>query len=272
MQRQWMTDKLRPYRVAPLSGDPSAGLLTAYFEPELEARRLPDETFKVPVYQMPAGLNPRTPWFSRQQIDTLSEAKEALRGREIMYMDDALQVMVLHIQGSGRAAVTEPDGTRHLVRLAYAGHNGHPFASIARWLQESGEVTDASWPGIQAWIDHHPGRLDELLWHNPRVVFFKEEPLSDLDARFGPKGAQGVPLTPGRSIAIDQDSMPYGTPVWLVSESEHLSLQRLVLAQDTGSAIRGAVRADFFVGWGSEAGGVAGQIRQPLRLWVLWPR
>jgi membrane-bound lytic murein transglycosylase A len=104
------------------------------------------------------------------------------------------------------------------------------------------------------------------------MVFFREEPLSDMDAAVGPRGAQGVALTPGRSIAVDRDSIPYGTPVWMVSSGPNLQLRRLVLAQDTGSAIVGAVRADYFVGWGPEAGEVAGRLKQPLQLWTLWPR
>ncbi len=158
------------------------------------------------------------------------------------------------------------------MRLAYAGHNGQPYQSIGRWLLDQGEVRDASWPGIRAWISQNPQRLAELLWQNPRLVFFKEETLGDFDAGFGPRGAQGVPLTPGRSIAVDPQSIPYGTPVWLASEGPNLSLQRLVLAQDTGSAIVGAARADYFVGWGAQAGELAGRLKQPLRLWVLWPK
>ena len=104
------------------------------------------------------------------------------------------------------------------------------------------------------------------------MVFFREEALSPLDAQFGPRGAQGVALTPGRSIAVDPQSIPYGTPVWLSSQGPVANLQRLVLAQDTGSAIVGAVRADYFAGWGAQAGDFAGRMKQPLRLWVLWPR
>ena len=146
------------------------------------------------------------------------------------------------------------------------------YQSIGRWLLDQGELRDASWPGIRAWLMQNPQRTAELLWRNPRVVFFKEEPLNDFDAAFGPRGAQGVPLTPGRSIAVDPDSIPYGTPVWLASVGPSLSLQRLVLAQDTGSAITGALRADYFVGWGAQAGELAGRLKQPLRLWVLWPK
>jgi len=195
-----------------------------------------------------------------------------LRGRELLYLTDPVDAMLLQIQGSGRLRVTEPDGRQRLVRLAYAGHNGQPYQSIGRWLLDQGEVRDASWPGIRAWISQNPQRVAELLWQNPRLVFFKEETLGDFDAGFGPRGAQGVPLTPGRSIAVDPQSIPYGTPVWLASEGPNLSLQRLVLAQDTGSAIVGAARADYFVGWGAQAGELAGRLKQPLRLWVLWPK
>ena len=104
------------------------------------------------------------------------------------------------------------------------------------------------------------------------MVFFREEPLGDMDADYGPRGAQGVALTAGRSIAIDPGSMPYGTPVWLVSAGPQTQLQKLVSAQDTGSAIVGAVRADYFVGWGAQAGELAGRLKQPLQMWVLWPK
>ncbi|MBE0474050.1 MltA domain-containing protein [Rhodoferax sp.] len=271
-QRQWLLDRLQPYRVEPLQGGTTSGLLTAYFEPELQAQRLPGPDFTVPLYQLPANLKARQPWFSRQEIDTLATAKEALRGREIVYLSDPVQAMVLQIQGSGRVRVTEPDGSVRLIRLAYAGHNGHPYQSIGRWLLDQRELRDATWPGIRAWLRQNPQRVNELLWRNPRVVFFKEERLSEFDAAFGPRGAQGVPLTPGRSIAVDPQSIPYGTPVWLASEGPQITLQRLVLAQDTGSAIRGAVRADYFAGWGEAAGELAGRLKQPLRLWVLWPK
>lgn len=270
-QRQWLIDRLQPYRVESLQ-DSSAGLLTAYYEPELEARRVPSPGFEVPLFQPPLSVGSRKPWFSRQEIDTLPEAKAALRGREIAYVANPVEAMLLHIQGSGRLKMTEPDGSQKWVRLAYAANNGWPYQSIGRWLLDQGELRDASWPGIHAWMLQNPQRVSELLWRNPRVVFFKEEALNDFDSGFGPRGAQGVPLTPGRSIAVDPDSIPFGTPVWLASNGPQLSLQRLVLAQDTGTAIRGAVRADYFAGWGAQAGELAGRLKQPLRLWVLWPK
>jgi membrane-bound lytic murein transglycosylase A len=270
-QRAWMQQRLRPYRVESTQGDAN-GLLTAYYEPVLEASREPSARFSVPLYQPPAGLLQRKPWFTRQEIDTLPEAQAALRGRVIAYLADPIDALVLQIQGSGRLRVTQPDGSQHWVRLAYAGTNDHPYRSVGRWLVDQGLVKDASWPGIKAWLAQNPQRQQELLWSNPRMTFFKEEPLADMDAAGGPRGAQGVALTPGRSIAVDPGSIPYGTPVWLASQGAQVNLQKLVLAQDTGSAITGAVRADYFAGWGAEAGELAGRLRQPLQLWALWPK
>jgi membrane-bound lytic murein transglycosylase A len=270
-QRDWLVRRLQPYRVESNEGNPD-GLLTAYYEPMLDASRTPGNGYTVPVYRLPAGYGSRKPWFSRQQIDTLPEAQAALQGRAIAWLRDPVEAMVLHIQGSGRLRVQEADGSTTLLRVAYAGTNDHPYQSIGRWLLDQGLVRDATWPGIRAWLTQNPQRTNELLWSNPRYVFFKEEAMSALDAGFGPKGAQGVPLTPGRSIAVDKGSIPYGTPVWLASSGPQVQLQRLVMAQDTGSAIIGAVRADYFTGWGAEAGEVAGRLKQNLRLWVLWPR
>ncbi|MEO7128292.1 MAG: MltA domain-containing protein [Rhodoferax sp.] len=266
--------RLQPYRVEPLAdsaGSPE-GLLTGYYEPLLNASRLPAPGYSVPLFRPPAGLSPRRPWYTRQQIDTLPEAQAALRGHEIAYVADPIDALILQIQGSGRLRITEPDGSQHLVRLSFAGTNDQPYGSVGRWLLDQGATRDATWPGIHAWLAQNPQRVNELLWSNPRVVFFREEPLSALDAAFGPRGAQGVALTPGRSIAVDASSIPYGTPVWLASSGPLVKLDRLVLAQDTGTAIVGAVRADYFAGSGPQAGELAGRLKQPLRLWVLWPK
>ncbi|MDO8279081.1 MAG: MltA domain-containing protein [Burkholderiaceae bacterium] len=270
-QRDWMVRRLQPYRVESLQGQ-AEGLLTSYYEPLLDAVRRPDVGHAVPLYRPPADIGARRPWYTRQEIDTLPEAQAALRGREIAWLADPLDALVLQIQGSGRLRITEPDGSQRMVRLAFAATNDHPYRSVGGWLLNQGALRDASWPGIKAWARQNPQRVNEMLWSNPRTVFFREEPLSDFDAAFGPRGAQGVPLTPGRSIAVDRQSIPYGTPVWLASSGPSLQLSRLVLAQDTGSAIQGAVRADYFAGWGPEAGELAGRVKQPLRLWVLWPR
>ena len=274
-QRAWMRSHLQPYRVQALAGD-VPGLLTGYFEPLIEASRQRRDGFNIPLYMLP-DASPRwsrtgKPWYSRQELDTLPEAGAALRGRELVWLADPLDALLLQIQGSARVQVLERDATQRWVRLSYAGSNNHPYQSPGRWLLEQRAVQDASWAGIRAWLAQNPQRLQELLWSNPRVVFFREQALGELDLVFGPKGAQGVALTPGRSIAVDPLSIPYGTPVWLASLGPTASLQKLVLAQDTGAAITGALRADYFAGWGAEAGEVAGRLKQPLQLWVLWPR
>lgn len=268
---QWLRARMQPYRVESVDGRAS-GLLTAYYEPELLARRLPDAVHRYPLYAAPAGLKAGQTWYTRRDIDTLPAARAALQGRELAWLADPVDVLILHIQGSGRVHITEPDGRVRQVRMAFAATNGQPYGSVGKWLLDRRLVRDASWPGISAWAAAHPHRVQEMLWSNPRYVFFREQALDGVDAMFGPQGAQGVALTPGRSIAVDRASIPYGTPVWMSTTSAQATLHRLVMAQDTGSAIVGAVRADYFAGWGKEAGDFAGRIKQPLRLWVLWPR
>jgi membrane-bound lytic murein transglycosylase A len=284
--RRWLLARLQPWRVESGSGQPD-GLLTGYFEPYLEATRRPDPQHSVPLHALPAELanlgptETRKPWYSRTQIETLPAAQAALQGRELVWLADPLDALLLHIQGSGRVLITEADGRQRLLRLAYAGHNQQPYQSVGRWLVDQGAFTleQASWPAIRAWGRANPGRVKEMLRVNPRYIFFREEALPD--PAVGPLGAQNVPLTPGRSVAVDKDSIPYGTPLWLASTEPQAwavnmpparALQRLVLAQDTGSAITGAVRADFFWGWGEGAEDRAGRTKQPLKLWALWPK
>ena len=272
--RAFLERELRPWRLQSLQGD-AVGLATGYFEPLVAASRRPTPGFEVALYRPPVDLGRRQPYWTRQQLDTLPAARAALRGREIAWVANPLDALMLQVQGSGRLRVTEPDGRQHVVRLSFAGHNGQPYHSVGRWLIDQGELRPggASWPAIRAWGEQaSPQRLNEMLWSNPRVVFFREEPLAD--AALGPRGAQGVPLTAGRSVAVDPSAVPYGTPLWL-DTTEPLSsapLRRLVMAQDTGSAIVGAVRVDLFWGAGEEAEQQAGRMKQPLRVWALWPR
>ncbi|HZV93037.1 MAG TPA: MltA domain-containing protein [Caldimonas sp.] len=271
--RGWLRHALQPWRVESLQADP-VGLATGYFEPLVEASRHARPGFRVPLYAPPPDLAARRPYWTRRQVDTLPAARRSLRGSELAWLRDPLDALLLQVQGSGRLIFVDARGRpQETVRVAFAGHNEQPYRSVGRWLVDQGELTleQASWPAIRAWAARHPDRVDEMLWSNPRLVFFHEEALAD--PTIGPKGAQGVPLTPGRSIAVDPQSIPYGTPVWL-DTTEPLSaapLRRLVVAQDTGSAITGAVRADYFWGWGDDAEASAGRMKQPLRMWALWP-
>ena len=271
--RAWLESRLQPYRVEALDGAPE-GLVTGYFEPLVEASRTAQAGFRYALHAPPADLRNRVPYWSRRQLETLPAAMAGLRGRELAYIADPLDVLLLQVQGSGRLNIVGADGKRTLVRIAYAGHNDMPYQSVGRWLVEQGELRpgEASWPAIRQWAKNNPKRVNELLWANPRVVFFREEPLPD--PQLGPRGAQDVPLTPKRSVAVDPQSIPYGTALWL-DTTEPLSnapLRRVVMAQDTGSAIVGAVRADFFWGWGDEAEARAGRMKQALRMWALWPK
>lgn len=282
--RQWVETQLQPWRVTSLDGQ-ATGMLTGYFEPLLDGRRTPDARFAWPLHRPPAGLGQRKPFFSRAELESSPEGRAAIAGREVVWLADPLDVLLIQVQGSGRVRLLDeptPQGTPKVVRLAFAGHNDQPYQSVARWLVDQGAFTleQASWPAIRSWALANPARVGEMMAANPRVVFFREEAL--VDPASGPNGAQGVPLTPGRSIAVDRDSVPLGTPVWLDSTMPQTwvagglppasPLRRLAMAQDTGGAILGAVRADFFWGWGEEALAQAGRTKQPLAMWVLWPR
>jgi len=274
LQKTWVMENFQPFRVEHLNAAaaPANGLLTAYYEPVFEASRAPRPGFEVPLYGVPANLKARAPWYSREEIAKLPAAQAALKGKEIAYIASPVDAMLLHIQGSGRLWLTERDGRRTQIRLAFAGTNDHPYQSIGRWLLDQNLTKDATWPGIKAWLAQNPRRTNELMARNPRFIFFKEEALLGAEALLGPKGAMGVPLTPGRSIAVDPGSIPYGSVVWLSSGGPQTPLNRLVFAQDTGSAIVGAVRADYFVGSGDAAGELAGRLKQDMRAWVLLPR
>ena len=271
--RQWLAERLQPYRIESPSGA-AEGLITGYYEPLVEASRTRRGAFVVPLHGVPADLGTRKPYWTRRQLDTVPAAKAALHGREIAYVADPLDALLLQIQGSGRLRLQAADGRPQTVRVAFAGTNDQPYFSVGRWLIDQGELKadGANWPAIKDWARRNPQRVQQMLWANPRVVFFREEPLPDPGV--GPRGAQGVPLTPGRSVAVDPLSVPYGTLLWL-DTTEPLSarpLQRLVMAQDTGSAIVGAVRADYFWGLGDAALEQAGRMKQPLRYFALWPK
>ena len=284
--RAFFEARFRPWRMVN-PDDSREGLVTGYYEPLLRGSRERSKSFSHAIYGVPDDLlvvdlgelypelkNFRlrgrldgrkvVPYWSRAE---LTPQAPALTGKALLWVADPIELFFLQVQGSGRVEL--PDGRR--VRVGYADQNGHPYQSIGRWLVEKGELKleQASMQGIQDWARANPRRLDELLNANPSFVFFRELP----DSGGGPLGALGVPLTPGRSIAVDPRAISLGAPVFL-STTQPLSeqpMQRLVMAQDTGGAIKGAVRADFFWGFGAEAGAQAGRMRQRGEMWVLLP-
>ena len=285
--RTWFEAQFRPWALVNPDGSRS-GLITGYYEPILKGSRSESRGYTYPVFGPPddliivelADLYPElkhlrlrgrieghklVPYYSRAEW----APQQSKRSQEaLLWVDDPIDLFFMQIQGSGQVQLT--DGRR--VRLNYADQNGHPYRSIGRWLIERGELKaeQASMQGIKTWAKANPSRLAELLNANPSLVFFREMPVEGS----GPQGAIGLALTPERSLAVDPRHVPLGAPIWLATTlpNSGQALTRLMLGQDTGGAIRGVVRADFYWGSGVEAGNKAGKMRQQGRMWVLMPR
>lgn len=285
--RAYLEQHFQPWQVSQNEGGID-GLVTGYYEPMLLGSRTPTRRYRIPLYGPPDDMlvidlssvypelkplrlrgrlqgNKVVPYWNRAEIEAGSAP---LRGKEILWVEDPVEMFFLQVQGSGRVRLENGE----VVRIGYADQNGHPYRSIGKWLIEKGEITadKASMQGIKDWGRRNPDRLPELLNANPSYVFFRELPGNG----GGPLGALGVPLTAERSIAVDPRGTPLGAPVWLATTRPNARepLNRLVMAQDTGSAIRGNVRADFFWGYGIDAGKLAGAMKQRGRMWVLLPR
>ncbi len=273
------------------AGTQQTGLLTGYFEPELRGARRQSAAYPFPLYRRPANLQAAAPGtltdeagraLSAGRVDrngrltpypTRREIEDgALRGQnlELLYVSSAPEAFMLQIQGSGRVRLD--DGS--VVRVGYAGSNGRPYVAIGRMLIERGEIPRAeiSMQTIRAWLERHPEQGRALMLENPTFIFFRE--MSDLAENLGALGALGVPLTPGRSLAVDKGYMPLGVPVFVATTDpiDGAPWQRVLQAQDTGSAIRGVVRGDIFYGWGNDAATRAGRMRNQGSITVLVPR
>jgi membrane-bound lytic murein transglycosylase A len=284
--RRFFEAGFTPYAIVNPDGS-TEGTITGYYEPLLRGSRKPSPQYRYPMFAVPDDLlvvdlgdvypdlkslrlrgrvdgRRVVPYYSRADIES---GKGGAVGREIVWVDDAVDLFFLQIQGSGRVQLEGGE----VVRLSYAEQNGYPYRSVGRLLVERGELTldQASMQGIKAWGIRHPDKLPELLNSNASYVFFRELPAGDN----GPPGALGVPLSAGRSLAVDPRVVPLGAPVFLSTTwpNSTLPLNRLMVAQDTGGAIKGAVRADFFWGSGDDAAAQAGRMRQSGRMWVLLP-
>ena len=280
-----------PYQLTGADGR-DTGVVTGYYEPLLQGSRQPGERYRFPLYATPDDLlivelgelfpelkdkrvrgrlegRRVVPYWPRADIEA---GRAPLAGKELVWVDDAVEAFFLQIQGSGRVQLAEGG----ILRLGYADQNGQPFRSIGRLLVERGELplARASMQGIKQWGREHPEALPPLLAENPSFVFFRvvePDPKAAID---GPIGTLGVPLLRERTIAVDPTIVPLGAPVFLATTYplSDRPLQRLVLAQDTGGAIKGVLRADFFWGFGDDAGREAGRMKQAGRMWLLWPK
>jgi membrane-bound lytic murein transglycosylase A len=284
-QQAFFEQRFRPWRITTNAGD-DTGLITGYYEALLTGSLTPAPG-RVPLYGVPDDLltldlvslypdlkgqrlrgrvDGRTvkPYWSRAEI---AEGKAGLESKVLAWADNAVDAFFLEVQGSGRLQLE--DG--RLLRLGYADQNGHPYKSIGKWLVDQGELTlsQASMQSIRAWAEKNPQRLQEMLNANPSFVFFRVME----HASGGAIGALNLPLTDGASIAVDPKFIPLGSPVYLATTrpDNQQPLTRLMHAQDTGGAIRGPVRADFFWGFGHDAGALAGRMKQKGQMWLLWP-
>ena len=290
--RRFLEEAFSAWTLASAEGA-AEGMITGYYEPVLPGSRTRTDRFRIPVYGVPGDLlavdlesiNPElkgmrlrgrvagnrvVPYWTRAEI----ERNGPFRAPVLAWVEDPVELFFLQVQGSGQVALAS--GER--LYLGYADQNGHAYRSMGRYLIERGELNleQSSMQGIKAWAAANPGKLREALDANPSYVFFRElRPRTAMaGAADGPIGSLGAPLSAGYSLAVDPRSVPLGAPVFL-GTTLPLSLQplqRLMAAQDTGGAIRGAVRADFYWGTGSEAGTLAGRMRQKGRMWILWPR
>jgi peptidoglycan lytic transglycosylase A len=288
--RVFFTKNFRPYRIEPADGE---AVVTAYYEPVVPGSRVKTETFATPLFSLPDDLVPVTddnrpegwdatltwgrktsqglvPFATRAEIDA-----GALDGvvEPIAYVADAVEAFYIHIQGSTRILL--PDGS--LMRVGYAGKNGHPYSSVAKAMQAKGVVPQGgfSMDAMRAFFRANPEQAQTLMAANPSYIFFRE--IQGLSADLGPIGGEGVPLTAGRSIAVDTAFHRYGTPIFISADLQtgrkgaREPFNRLMIAQDTGSAIRGPARADLFWGTGKAAGSIAGGIKAQATVFVLVP-
>lgn len=252
--RDWLAHS---FVAQPIATD---ALLTGYFEPEYPGATEPSGPFNAPVYAPPEGWTDGTPYFSRRDI----EARHLLRGRELAWLADPLDVFFLQVQGSGRVRLA--DGG--MMRLGYAGKNGHPYTSLGKLLVERGEIAapDISMQAIRDWVRANPEAGRELMRENASYVFFRV--IEGLGQELGPIGTAGVPLSAGRSVAVDPQHTPLGAFVW-IEALEGFDHPGLCVAQDTGSAIIGPGRTDLFCGTGDAAGERAGGLKRKIRAYRL---
>lgn len=288
--RQFLETHLQPWRLLDEKGRVAKNTVTGYYEPLLQASKRQHGVYQWPLYAVPSdlltvdlgGLYPElagkrirgkltadnrvVPYDTRGEITSNPQRQPKV----LVWAADPVEAFFLQIQGSGRAVLDNGKA----VRLAYGDHNGHPYSSIGKWLADKGELplAQTSMQNIKQWAKDNPHRVNEMLNVNKAMVFFNEETI--VDPQLGPKGAYGIPLIAERAVAIDPTFVPLGTPVYLATSfpASQSPLRKLVFAQDTGAAIKGAARTDFYWGTGDQAGNQAGRMKQNGEMWLLWPK
>lgn len=278
--KKFIEKEFIPYKINTQSGK-DKGLLTGYYEPELKGSLLKTKKYQYPIYRTPRDLitvdlssiypelknlrlrgriegNKLVPYHERS-----GSISEHIPENVICYTDSKIDVFFLEVQGSGRVKLENGK----IIFVAYDNQNGHRYSSIGKYLISIGALSleEVSLQTIRAWLDANPSRIDEILNYNKSVVYFKQD---DSPA----SGSLGICLTPSRSIAVDRRFIPLGSMLYLNAKIKNKNVSKIVLAQDTGGAIKGAVRADMFLGAGKVAMNIAGELKSPLNLWILLPK
>lgn len=278
--REFLTSKFMPYMIKS-SQNATEGLLTGYYEPELKGSLEKKEPYIYPIYKTPKDLlvvdlgeqypelknyrlrgrvegNRVVPYYEREDVNG-----RALDAEIICYTDSKIDLFFLEVQGSGRVTLEN----KETIFIGYDNQNGYKYSSIGKYLVSKNEIPleDISLQSIKAWLEGNPSRIDEVLNFNKSMVFFKERTKAA-------SGSLGVVLTPIRSIAVDRRYIPLGSMLYLSAQMKDSSLNHIVMAQDTGGAIKGCLRADIFCGYGEEAKEMAGELKAPLKLWILLPK
>jgi len=278
--KEFIISNFIPYSVTSEDGN-ATGMLTGYYEPYLRGSLQETKDYKYPVYSTPNDLitvdlssvypalkkyrlrgrlegDKLVPYYTRKESDDLEIDADI-----ICYVDSKIDLFFLEVQGSGRVLLDNNE----TIFIGYDNQNGHPYSSIGRYLVDAGEIPlqEVSLQSIRAWFEMHPLRIDEVLNQNKSVVYFKQKQQKAT-------GSLGLELTPSRSIAVDKRIVPLGSMLYLDARQDNIKFSKIVQAQDTGGAIKGAIRADMFLGFGDDAKSIAGVLKAPLKLWIFLPK
>jgi membrane-bound lytic murein transglycosylase A len=267
-KKMFIQDNFKLYKVS--NEQSTDGVLTGYYEPELFGSMTKHDQYIYPLYSKPKYLNSRVKGINQENNSSVLEPMTREQHNNtntpvLCYVDDKIDAFFLEIQGSGRVKLD----TNETLYVGYNGNNGKPYTSIGKYLIDKGYMSanHMSTQEIKLWAKRNPDRVDEVLNHNQRVIYFKQRAATD-----GVRGSLGIPLTPMRSVAVDSQYIPLGSMLLIDAKDYKHTIKNIVFAQDRGAAIKSAVRADLFTGYGQEAYAIAGNLKAKLKMWIFLPK
>ncbi|WP_345991494.1 MltA domain-containing protein [Sulfurimonas sp. HSL-1716] len=277
-KKEFVEENFELYQIVGKEGD--TGMLTGYYEPELHGSLSRHDKYIYPLYEKPQDMydidfstlypelkkynlkgriegNKIVPYYTRAQ-------QKDINASAICYVDNKIDAFFLEIQGSGRVKLDNND----TIYIGYGGNNGQKYTSVGKYMISNGIIDrkDMSLKNIKKWAAENPKKVDDVLNHNPRVVYFKKKVMTEV------RGSLGIPLTPMRSAAVDSKYIPLGSMLYIDAKDMYHNIDRIVFAQDRGAAIKSAIRADLFTGFGDEALDIAGNLKAKLKMWIFLPK